>query len=79
MKAYLEVKDIFNILNFNDIDFVHIVNMEGGKTIERFPWGSVSYDKLKNKEYMAYCPTEITAKVNDDAKMELIIECCVDD
>lgn len=78
MKAYLEVKDILGRLNFNDIDFVSIVNIETGNVVDRIQWGHSSYEKIQKKAYMNEEPIGITAKVTDEAKMEIVVEYCPD-
>lgn len=75
MKAYMEVKDILNILHFNEIDFVSIIDEEKDDLIERFEWGSKSMDYMRKKEYMSYYPTLIS--IAEDK--EIIIRCIKDD
>ena len=78
MKAYLEVKDILGRLDFNHIDFVSIINLEGDKLIELVKWGYNACEKIKDKEYMTYEPFDISVEKTKEDKINFIIKCVED-
>ena len=78
MKAYLEVKDILARLDYNHIDTVSIINLEGDKLIDHIKWGHDEHEKVKGKEYMTYEPFDISVERTADNKINFIIKCVAD-